>query len=70
MDAIKQIINELPEKVTIDIPKHLIHRKAEIIILTEEEENSNKKTLSDFFGAIPDFPERSPQGDYENREHL
>ena len=71
MDAIKQTINDLPAKVTIDIPQHLIHRKAEIIILTEdEEEGRKKKKLSDFFGSIPDFPDRFPQGDFENRAHL
>jgi hypothetical protein len=28
------------------------------------------KILKDFYGAIPDFPERQSQGDCEKREEL
>jgi hypothetical protein len=28
------------------------------------------KTLKDFYGIIPDFPERFPQGEYEKRDEL
>ena len=35
MDAIKQTYDDLPERVVIDIPQNLVHRKAEIIIITE-----------------------------------
>jgi hypothetical protein len=31
---------------------------------------SNGKSLADFFGSIPDFPERAPQGVFEKREPL
>jgi len=61
MEAIKNTFDDLPEQVIIDIPKDLVHRKAEVIIITEEEAVSQKKSILSFFGSIPDFPEREPQ---------
>jgi len=69
MDVIKHTIDDLPENLTIEIPKHLVHRKAEIIILAEEKPVS-KKRLVDFFGALPDFPERFSQGEFEGLVEL
>ncbi len=66
MKAIKAIYDDLPE--TITIPREFVHKKAEIIIIIED--STYKKTkhkLKDFFGAIPDFPDRQPQGDYAKR---
>ena len=69
MNAIKKIYNELPE--TIDVPEEFIHKKGEIIFIMEDDLQPVKnKTLKDFYGAIPDFPERNSQGDYEKREEL
>jgi hypothetical protein len=69
MKAIKTIYNDLPE--TITIPKEFVHKKAEIIIIIEDNiKRNNKSKLVDFFGTIPDFPDRQVQGDYEERECL
>jgi hypothetical protein len=43
---------------------------------TLEPENSAKASLptdhgiAEYFGCLPDFPDREPQGDYENRQTL
>jgi hypothetical protein len=70
MEAIKQVFDDLPEQVIINIPKNFVHRKAEIIIITEGSTTETKKNLLAFFGLIPDFPDRAPQGIYEIRENL
>ena len=70
MDAIRRIYEDLPEKVVINIPKNLVHRKAEIIIITEDIERKTIKNALDFYGSLPDFPERMTQGIYESREVL
>jgi hypothetical protein len=67
MIAAKTNYEELPE--TINIPKEFVHKKGEIIIITEETIQNNK-LLKDFFGFLPDFPERAVQGEYEKREDL
>lgn len=67
MNTIKKSYDDLPEMVTIEIPKNLVHRKAEIFIITEESDTTGQKSLLDYFGLIPDFPERFPQGEFEMR---
>ena len=61
---------DLPETVTLNIPKSLVHKRAEIIILTEEIGTATSKPLREFFGTIPDFPERGSQGEFEKRPEL
>ena len=68
MKAIKKYYDELPDKIYI--PKEFIHRKGEIIILLEDKKELKRKKLKDFFGYIPDFPERMEQGDYEQRKEI
>lgn len=69
MNAIKKIYNKLPE--TINVPEEFIHKKGEIIFIMDDELQLIKnKTVKDFHGAIPDFPERSSQGNYEKRAEL
>ena len=69
MKAIKTIYDDLPE--TITIPKEFVHKKAEIIIIIEDSvKKYTKNKLVDFFGTIPDFPDRQLQGDYEERDSL
>ena len=69
MNAVKQLYNDIPE--TIRIPKEFIHQKGEIIIMMDDSlQLKSEKKLKDFFGSIPDFPERSSQGEYEERENL
>jgi hypothetical protein len=68
MNAIRTTYEDLPELVKM--PKDFVHRKAEIIIIIEDKLRKNKKSLREFFGIIPDFPERFSQGGYEERESL
>jgi len=70
MEAIKQTYDDLPEQIIINIPKNLVHRKAEVIIITEDSNLNSKKPVLSFFGTIPDFPERGDQGDFEIRESI
>ncbi|MCE7983041.1 MAG: hypothetical protein DYG89_17795 [Caldilinea sp. CFX5] len=83
MTYFRQIIDEVPE--TITVPIELRHRRVEIIILPLDEASTNgtvhnEQTVAvdangwplgffeETFGSIPDFPEREPQGNYEVRE--
>ncbi len=69
MNATKTIYAAIP--AIIQIPKEFVQKKGEIIILIDEELPRLKPgLLKDFFGILPDFPERAPQGDYEARENL
>lgn len=68
MQAIKTIYDDLPG--TITVPDKWIHRKAEVIIILEDEAPKRKKRLIDFFGILPYFPDRFPQGEFERREPL
>jgi hypothetical protein len=67
MEAKKTIYSHLPE--TIQVPKELIHKKAEVIFIVDESKVDKKKVmLKDLFGMAPDFPAREDQGEYEVRE--
>ncbi|MFZ2959761.1 MAG: hypothetical protein WA705_23010 [Candidatus Ozemobacteraceae bacterium] len=68
MYAIKREYEDLPE--TIIVPKELVHKKGEIIIITQDEILSSEKRLRDFSGCLSDFPERFSQGRFEEREKL
>lgn len=66
MEAIKTSYNNIP--AMIPVPKKFVHKKGEIIFIVESKVTPDRKmSLKDFFGMIPDFPERSLQGDYEER---
>ena len=68
MNTVKKIYADMPE--IINIPKEFIHRKGEVIIILDEAPPKKAFLLKDFYGSIPDFPERAPQGDYEERVPL
>jgi len=69
MNVIKTTYSELPE--TINVPKEYVHKKGKVIIILDENiQCLSKKSLKDFYGAIPDFPDRACQGIYEKREEL
>jgi hypothetical protein len=70
MNAIRTTYEDLPETVTLNIPKDLVHKRAEIIILTDDATLTTPKPLRDFFGSIPDFTERAKQGEFEKRSEL
>ena len=54
----------------INVPKEFIHRKGEVIIILDEAVPKKASFLKDFYGSIHDFPERAPQGDFEERVPL
>jgi hypothetical protein len=75
MHPIRQIIEDAPE--TISIPPELRHQRVEIIFWPlekpEPERDANGWPVGFFeetAGSIPDFPEREPQGEYEQRLEL
>jgi len=81
MKTIRRIYERMPE--TISVPPELRSRRAEVIILPldeiadvdEPESKAVESEVADplitqFFGSLPDFPEREPQGEYEIREEL
>jgi hypothetical protein len=67
MNAVKSKYKDAPN--TIPVPAEFQHKNIEVIFLPIEEE---KKTanIDDFFGALPDFPDRAPQGTPEIREQF
>lgn len=67
-DEIKTSYEALPE--TISVPQEYVNRRAEVIILLENEAPTEARQISEFFGAIPDFPDREDQGSYEERTPL
>lgn len=74
MEAIHKIYERIP--AMIPIPEEVQNRRVEIIIvpLDEQVATNREKTgdpdIAEFFGCLPDFPERAPQGEYEVREEL
>lgn len=82
MIAIRQIHEHLAN--VIEVPPELRNQKAEVIFLAMDGvplepatadqgspamEGSDKSAV-EFFGALPDFPERLPQGDFDSRQDL
>jgi hypothetical protein len=77
MFALRQFI-ENPEDY-IPVPPEIRHRRTEVIFIALDEveatANPSQTALTDsgiaeYFGCLPDFPDREPQGDYENRQTL
>ena len=69
MQAIKTVYNDIPEQITI--PKEFTHKKGEIIIIIDDTAMiTGKSNLQEFYGSIPDFPERGIQGDFSERDLL
>ena len=75
MDAVRKIYEDVPD--TIPVPPELRHRKVEVIILPLDDDGSKTSVTvetqpdsAELFGALPDFPERGRQGDYEKRRNL
>lgn len=76
MIAIRQIHEQLAN--VIEVPAELRNRRTEVIFLAIDAADAvNGKSddapdfaADEFFGALPDFPERSPQGEFETRLEL
>jgi len=78
MQPIRQIYQDTPSVIHINIPEALQHHPVEVIIKpleesTQQETDANGWPIGFFeltFGSIPDLPDREWQGDYEEREPL
>lgn len=67
-NAFKTTYESLPDKISV--PDDYVHKRAEVIILLDEDPSPVTRFISEFFGTIPDFPERDEQGRYEIRDSL
>ncbi len=67
MNAVKSIYKNAP--TSIPVPEEFQKKNIEVIFLPIEDERKNTD-ISSFFGALPDFPERAPQGDLQTRNNL
>jgi len=62
----------------IEVPVEIRNRRTEVIFLVvdgatespSEDPDGRDLTADEFFGALPDFPERAPQGEFETRLEL
>ena len=83
MQAIRQIYQNTPSIIHINIPEELQNHPVEVIIIALDsyvnkdieikETDSNGWPIGFFertFGSIPDLAERESQGEYEERESL
>jgi hypothetical protein len=79
MSAIRQVFDDAPDSVSI--PAALRHRRLEIVFLPLDEAFAPIEHVDlpaawpeGFFeqtaGALPDLPEREPQGEHQTREPL
>jgi len=68
MNTVKKIYENMPE--IINVPKEFIHKKGEVIIIVEDDVPKKTLFIKDFYGFIPDFPERASQGTYDERMAL
>jgi hypothetical protein len=77
MEAIRRIYESVPD--TIQIPLELRRRRVEVIILPLDEGESATtgpdsagpdNGIAQFFGSIPDMPDRVVLMDYEQRVEL
>ena len=67
VNTVKKNYDDMPG--IIHVPEEFIHKKGEVIIILDDA-IGEKSFLKDFYGSIPDFPERAHQGDYEERTPL
>jgi hypothetical protein len=67
MNAVKSTYSNAPN--SIPVPEEFHHKNIEVIFLPVEDEGKTVD-IGRYFGSIPDFPDRAPQGISETREHL
>lgn len=65
MNAIKSIYKNAPD--SIPVPEEFKKKNIEVIFLPLEDEGGTTD-ISSFFGVLPDFPKRAPQGKLQTRE--
>ncbi len=65
MNAVKSIYKNAPS--SIPVPEEFQKKNIEVIFLPIEDERKDTD-ITRFFGALPDFPERAPQGEVQTRD--
>jgi len=77
MQALRKVVEVSGDSVTVDLPPEWRLQKLEVIVLPVDELVDTSKQRSSWetfvrqtYGSIPDFPDREPQGDFENRRSL
>jgi len=65
MNAVKSIYKKAP--TSIPVPEEFQDKSIEVIFLPIEDERKDIN-ISRFFGALPDFPDRAPQGELQIRD--
>jgi hypothetical protein len=65
MNAVKSTYKIAP--ASIPVPEEFQKKSIEVIFLPVEPEKQDSN-IGRFFGSIPDFPERGPQGEHQKRE--
>lgn len=70
MKAVKVHIKLEPDSL-VKNPKisPFIGKNVELTLIEENTDNNNQNTsISELYGSIPDFPEREPQGELQDRD--
>jgi hypothetical protein len=76
MQALRKIVDISGSSITVDLPPDWQLTKAEVIVLPinladfgeiSQPAMTMEELVKRFYGAIPDFPDRLPQGEYETR---
>ncbi len=65
MNAIKSIYKNAPD--SIPVPEEFKMKNIEVIFLPLEDDRKYGN-ISVFFGSLPDFPDRSSQGNAQERD--
>ena len=75
MQAIREIREVFSAELVLRLPAEFLRQTVEVIILpfgeyAPQTPPGRHQALADFFGILPDFPERAAQGEYEKRDRL
>ena len=68
MNTVKKIFINTPE--IIEVPEEFVNKKTEIIFISDDSHYIKNKSIGDYFGCLPDFPEKEDAGCFELREQL
>lgn len=52
MEAVRKIIENSQNPITIELPKEYENKKLEVIVLTIDDDSAQKKDLGRFFGKL------------------
>ena len=85
METLRQVYENSPDVITINVPEELRDRRVEVIVQPLDEEPTLEQLAARWglkleevkdlhmlclAGSMPDFPPREPQGEYEVRREF